>query len=219
VTSPSPPSPPSPSSPLSPSDPLFWRAKYAKPTQGWELGRAAPPLERWFAAHPTTATGKRALVVGCGRGHEARLLAAAGARVVAIDFAPEAIAEARALAERELGAAERERLEFRQRDLFALRADPERYQLAVEHCCFCAIDPARRSEYVDVMADVLVDGGELVALLRTRCTKPTGPPFAVAAEEMARLFERRFVLTHTSVPEDSIDARRGTELFAHLTRR
>jgi methyl halide transferase len=207
------------SPPSSPSDPLFWRAKYAKPTQGWELGRAAPPLERWFAAHPTTATGKRALVVGCGRGHEARLLAAAGARVVAIDFAPEAIAEARALAERELGAAERERLEFRQRDLFALRADPERYQLAVEHCCFCAIDPARRDQYVDVVADVLADGGELVALLRTHCANAEGPPFAVAAGEVERLFARRFAIVATSVPADSIESRRGTELFAHMKRR
>jgi SAM-dependent methyltransferase len=202
---------------LSPSDPQYWRNAYAEASQGWEIGRAAPPLARWFAAH--SPAGRRALVIGCGRGHEARMLAAAGADVVAIDFAPEAIAQATALAERELTAAECTRLEFRVRDLFALRADPERYQLVVEHCCFCAIDPARRSEYVDVMADVLVDGGELVALLRTRCTKPNGPPFAVGVDEMTRLFERRFVLTHTSVPEDSIEPRRGTELLVHMTRR
>lgn len=201
----------------SPSDPQYWRDAYLEPTQGWELGRAAPPLERWFAAHP--AEGKRALVVGCGRGHEARMLARAGAEVVAIDFAPEAIAEATAMAERELSPAERARLQFRLRDLFALGADPERYDLAVEHCCFCAIDPARRNEYVDVVADLLVDGGELVALLRTRCSKPDGPPFAVSPDEVARRFSRRFVIAHTSVPEDSVDARRGTELLAQMTRR
>ncbi|MGZ3441637.1 MAG: methyltransferase domain-containing protein [Polyangia bacterium] len=195
----------------SPSDPQFWRDRYAEPSQGWEIGRAAPPLARWFAAHPPT--GKRALVVGCGRGHEARLLAAAGAHVVAVDFAPEAIAEARALAARDQAA-----VDFRVRDLFRLREDPERYELVVEHCCFCAIDPARRGEYVDAVADVLVDGGELVALFRTQC-KPGGPPFAVAADEMERLFTRRFVLTHTSVPDDSVEGRRGNELLAHLTRR
>ncbi|HEX9105131.1 MAG TPA: methyltransferase domain-containing protein, partial [Polyangia bacterium] len=94
----------------SPSDPQFWRDKYAQAKQGWELGRPAPPLERWFAAHPPT--GKRALVVGCGRGHEARMLARAGAHVVAVDFAPEALAEAQALAEREAVA-----VDFRLRDL------------------------------------------------------------------------------------------------------
>jgi SAM-dependent methyltransferase len=195
----------------SPSDPQFWRDRYAQPSQGWEIGRAAPPLLRWFAAHP--AAGKRALVVGCGRGHEARLLAAAGADVVAIDFAPEAIAEARALAERENA-----RVDFRLRDLFRLRDDPDRYDLIVEHCCFCAIDPARRDEYVDVVADVLADGGELVALFRTQC-KPGGPPFSVAADEMERLFSRRFVLNHTSVPDDSVEGRRGYELLAQMTRR
>ena len=97
----------------SPSDPAFWRQRYAEATQGWEIGRAAPPLERWLGQH--SPKGKRALVVGCGRGHEARLLARLGADVVAIDFAPEALDEARALA-----LAEGVRVDFRLRDLFAL---------------------------------------------------------------------------------------------------
>jgi SAM-dependent methyltransferase len=196
----------------SPSDPRFWRNKYAQATQGWEIGQAAPPLARWFATH--APAGKRALVVGCGRGHEARLLARAGADVVAVDFAEEAIVEARTLA-----AKDEVRVDFRQRDLFALCEDPERYQLVVEHCCFCAIDPARRAEYVAVVADVLADGGELVGLFRTHCSRPDGPPFSVAAGELERLFAARFVLSHTSVPDDSIESRRGAELLVHMTRR
>ncbi len=196
----------------SPSDPEFWRAHWAQPKQGWEIGRAAPPLERWFAQHPPTA--KRTLVVGCGRGHEARLLARLGAEVVAIDFAPEALDEARALALQE-GV----RVDFRLRDLFALPAERERHQLVVEHCCFCAIDPARRGEYVNVVADVLEEGGEFVGLLRTSCPRPDGPPFPVDAREVERLFAPRFVLTHTSVPEDSIAPRQGTELLVHMRRR
>jgi SAM-dependent methyltransferase len=196
----------------SPSDPQYWRDAYAEPTQGWEIGRAAPPLARWFAAN--SPSGTRALVVGCGRGHEARMLAAAGADVVAIDFAPEAIAAARLLAANEgVG------VDFRVRDLFALGGEKERYQLIVEHCCFCAIDPARRGEYVERVAGVLVDGGQYVGLLRTRCTKPVGPPFAVAREEVERLFEPRFTILEASVPDDSIESRRGAELFVHMTRR
>lgn len=196
----------------SPSDPQFWRAHYAQPKQGWEIGRPAPPLERWFAQHSPKA--KRALVVGCGRGHEARLLARLGADVVAIDFAPEALDEARALA-----LADGVRVDFRLRDLFALPRQAERYRLVVEHCCFCAIDPARRGEYVDVVAEVLEDGGEFVGLLRTNCPRPDGPPFSVDPAEVERLFSPRFVLTHTSVPEDSIAPRLGTELLVHMRRR
>ncbi len=196
----------------SPSDPQYWRDAYAEPTQGWEIGRAAPPLERWFAAH--SPSGMSTLVVGCGRGHEARMLAAAGAEVVAIDFAPEAIAAARLLAANEgVG------VDFRVRDLFALGRERERYQLVVEHCCFCAIDPARRGEYVERVAGALVDGGQYVGLLRTRCTKPVGPPFAVARDEVERLFAPRFTILEASVPDDSIESRRGAELFVHMTRK
>ena len=108
---------------------------------------------------------------------------------------------------------------FRLRDLFVLRNDPERYELVVEHCCFCAIDPARRGEYVDVAADVLVEGGELVGLLRTKCPQGAGPPFAVDAAEVERLFSPRFSIEHVSVPEDSIAPRLGTELLVHMKRR
>ncbi|MDB4971395.1 MAG: thiol methyltransferase, partial [Myxococcales bacterium] len=153
------------------------------------------------------------LVVGCGRGHEARALASRGAKVVAVDFAAGALAEARALA-----AEERLSIDFRQRDLFTLPNDPERYDLVLEHCCFCAIDPARRVEYVDVVADMLADDGELVGLFWSH-GKPGGPPFTVDAAELERLFSRRFVLTHLGVPEDSIERRRGQELLAHFHRR
>ena len=107
------------------------------------------------------------------------MLAARGADVVAVDFAPTAMAEARALA-----AAEKLDIDFRQRDLFTLADDPERYDLVVEHSCFCAIDPARRGEYVDVVADVLADGGELVGLFWNH-GKPGGPPFTVDKAELA----------------------------------
>jgi SAM-dependent methyltransferase len=195
----------------SPSDPRFWREHYARSRQGWELGRAAPPLERWF--DEDSPRGRRTLVLGCGRGHEARLLAARGATVTAVDFVGEALAEARQLA-----AAEGLAIDFRERDLFDLPRDPERYDLVVEHCCYCAIDPARRADYVEVVANLLIDGGELVALFWAH-GRPGGPPFSVDGEEIERLFTRRFVLTEMTVPADSVERRRGQELLAIFRRR
>lgn len=115
-----------------------------------------PPLARWFA--DKDLTGKRALVIGCGRGHEARLLAGRGARVVGLDLANDAVIAARALTPPDLA------VEFRQGDLFALRGQPAASDLVVEHTCYCAIGIARREEYVDAIADALVPGGEYVAL-------------------------------------------------------
>jgi SAM-dependent methyltransferase len=192
----------------SPSEPAYWEALYREGGDGWEQGRAAPPLVRHFAAD--APRGRRALVVGCGRGHEARLLAQSGAHVVAIDFAPAAIAAAR-----ELGDAG---IEFRQHDLFALAGAPERYDLVVEHCCFCAIEPARRGAYVDAVANALEPGGELVGLFYAH-GRPGGPPFGTTRDELRTLFADRFAWRGDEVPGDSVERRAGQELLVRMTRR
>ncbi|MEZ4385910.1 MAG: methyltransferase domain-containing protein, partial [Nannocystaceae bacterium] len=87
--------PADPSESRDPNDPEFWDSMYRRGFTGWELGRAAPPIARFFAAN--SPAGKRALVVGCGRGNEARMLAELGAEVVAIDISTTAIAQAEAL--------------------------------------------------------------------------------------------------------------------------
>jgi SAM-dependent methyltransferase len=190
-----------------PSDAGFWQDVYATRHDGFELGRATPPLARWFAAHPPA--GLRVLNPGCGRGHDARLLASAGAQVTAIDFVPEAIAEARALAD-QAGVA----VDFRVRDVFALADEPERYDLVVEHCCFCAIEPHRRQKYLDTIARVLVPGGALVGLFWAH-GREGGPPYTVSRAELEAYLAPRFELRHVEVPRDSVALRMGQELLVH----
>jgi SAM-dependent methyltransferase len=198
----------------SPSEMRFWQTLYEKSGDGWDLGRPAPPLESWFATH--APAGKRTLVLGCGRGHEARMLARAGARVTAVDFAPSAIAEARPLAERE-GLA----IEWLERDLFTLASDDELrrgFDLVVEHCCFCAIDPARRGEYVRVVAELVPSGGELVGLFYSH-GRAGGPPFSVGEGELRDAFAAAFDLVELATPRDSIATRFADERIAIFRRR
>ena len=195
----------------SPSEASFWNSLYLGGRDAWELARAAPPIERWFSSH--SPAGKRALVVGCGRGHEARILAFAGATVTAIDFAPQAITEARALA-----TAAGLTIDFRQRDLFRLPEEADRYDLIVEHTCFCAIDPARRAEYVEVMAALLVEGGELVGLFWSH-GRPGGPPFTTTLAELRTLFSPRFEVLDEHLATDSVALRAGQELLIRFRRR
>jgi hypothetical protein len=198
-----------PEGPGSPSEVRFWSEAYHTHHDGWELARVAPPLAR--AIGSLDVRGKRAVVVGCGRGHEAALLAPAGASVVAVDFAPEALAEARRL----YGSLP---IDWRQRDLFLLARDPEKYDLWVEHCCFCAIDPARRDEYVQVAREVIAPGGELIGLFWAH-GRPGGPPFGLTRAELEARFSPRFELVQVEVPPDSVALRAGQELLAHLRRR
>lgn len=195
---------------LTPSDPGFWDPLFADAGDGWELGRAAPPLVAWLSEH--VPKDLRVLVVGCGRGHEARALAELGARVTAIDFAPSAIAEARARTDPALA------IDFQQRDLFTLRGGPPAFDLVVEHTCFCAIDPARRDEYVDAVADVLVPGGRLVGLFYAH-GRPGGPPFTTSREEVEARFARRFEVAALAPARGSVLIRHGQELLGELRRR
>lgn len=195
---------------LTPSDPAFWDHIYREDSGSWELGRPTPPLAGRLAADPPV--GQRALVVGCGRGHEARLLAELGARVTAVDLADAAITSARAATPSHLD------IDFRVADLFALPGRPDRFDLVLEHCCFCAIEPRRRGEYVDAVADLLVPGGRLVGLFFAH-GRPGGPPYTITADELRAAFAPRFAIDELAITGDSVLLRLGEELLAGFTRR
>ena len=190
------------------SDPAYWAAAYHEGRDGWELGQAAPPLARGIATIPL---GSAAVVLGSGRGHEARLAASAGwPRVVAVDFVATANEEARLLTPPEL----LPRIEWRTADLFALgRSDPQAFDLAIEHTSFCAIAPARREEWLASVAACLRPGGVLLALFYAH-RKPGGPPFATTREEIERLLPRHgFTIETIEIAPDSHPRRAGEELL------
>jgi methyl halide transferase len=191
-----------------PSDAAYWDHIYLHDDGGWELGRPAPPIVHHFTAHPPT--GLRALVVGCGRGHEARALAELGATVTAIDLAPAAILSARALTPAALA------VDWQVADLFDLTAPP--FDLIVEACCYCAIDPTRRPAYVDAVADALRPNGRLIGLFYAH-GRPGGPPYTTDRAELTTRFSRRFTVDALTTPTDSVLTRIGQELLGAFTRR
>ena len=69
--------------------PEFWEELYAGHRDGWEMGVPHPSLVR--LVDTTSPPRGRIAVPGCGRGHDARFLAARGYDVVGFDFAPAAL--------------------------------------------------------------------------------------------------------------------------------
>ena len=191
--------------PLSVNDPGFWQEIYQAGRAGWDLGKPTHAFQRLLASGELSPG--RLLVVGAGRGHDAREFARHGFAVTAVDFAGEAVAAMARLAD------EQAPLAVVQADIFALPpAFDGAFDLLLEYTCFCAIDPSRRGEYADMAARVLKPGGTLVALFFPLDQHAGGPPFAVDEAEVLALFGARgFKLVRSEAPEDSVTQRRHME--------
>ena len=184
----------------------YWSRIYQADDAGWDKGRCAPPIARLFR-DGVLSPGSRVAIIGCGRGHEAFEAARLHFTVTAIDFAPEAIAAVKA------GATE-QRL-----DLTAVEADifdlaqrwPGQFDAIVEHTCLCAIDPARRPEYVQAVAGGLKPQGVLLGLFYAH-NRSDGPPYTISEAEVRGIFSTRFELERLATAPDSFENRAGHEL-------
>ena len=195
-------------------EPGFWEGLYAEGNDGWELREPAPGLVAWLAEGRLGPEGARVAVPGCGRGHDARLLAQRGYQVVGFDFAEAAVKEARALAAAEAGAAR-----FERRDIFTLAADfAEAFDAVWEYTCFCAIDPARRADYVEVVRAILKPGGTLLGCFYPLREGGDGPPYPVALAEVEQLLAPGFRVEESRAPAASVERRHGLEWLVRATR-
>lgn len=193
------------SKPTTVSEPAFWEDLYERREDGWELARPAPPLVDYLARKPPPRG--RVAVLGCGRGHDCRLLAKAGYQVWGFDFAAQAIQEAKALAKQE-GLD----IVFEQRDIFDLVPEYRGFFDGIwEYTCFCAIDPARRGEYVKLVRELLKPEGWLLACFYPLREGTDGPPFPTSEDEVRRLFTPHFTFVEAWEPGTSVERRRGFE--------
>jgi SAM-dependent methyltransferase len=187
------------------NQPEFWEEIYQGGRAGWDLGGPTPALRRLLESGELTPG--RLIVLGAGRGHDARAFARQGFTVTAVDFADDAVAGMRRLADPAAP------VDIRQADIFTLPAElNHQFETILEYTCFCAINPARRHEYADLVARLIAPGGTYVALLFPLDQHRGGPPFAVAAHEVLSLFTARgFVLARRETPPDSVPQRQGLE--------
>jgi hypothetical protein len=173
-------------------DPDYWENRYRICDMPWEKGAPSPGLVDFLAGHPKLPRGT-VCVPGCGTGHDVRAWAAAGFDAVGLDVAPSAVRLAR---ERTKAAG----LTARFRRLDFLRAEPLfRFEWVFEHTLFCAIDPARRDDYVRAVWRWLKPDGQYLAVNYLIPDKD-GPPFGTTREEQWRRFSPQFDLVQEWVP-------------------
>ena len=182
-----------------------WEADYARQTDGWDLGGPTPVFEHLLSVRALPPG--RMIVLGAGRGHDARLFARHGFQVTAVDFASQAVQEMHRLADPAAP------VEILQHDIFTLPESLNNsFDYVLEYTCFCAIDPARRAEYADLVTRLLKPNGLYIDLAFPLDGRKGGPPFAVTETEIFDLFEKRgFKLLSREKPEESVSPRRHAE--------
>src|SRR6185436_14060855 len=189
------------------NSPDKWEADYERRTDGWDLGGPTPIFKRLMLRPSRHLIPGRMIVLGAGRGHDAREFARSGFQVTAVDFASQAVQEMQRLADPDAP------VEILQNDIFALPETLDQsFDYVLEYTCFCAIDPKRRAEYADVVTRLLKLNGIYIDLAFPLDGRKGGPPFAVTEAEIMDLFqERGFKLVSREKPVESISPRRHAE--------
>ncbi len=191
---------------------MNWDEKYQKGEVFWDKGQPAPPLKEYLERHPLRG---RALVPGCGRGHEVALAVTHGLDANGLDIAPTGIAEARAryphLAER-----------FVIGDLFdppeAMRGA---FDVVIEHTCMSALPPSLRTEYRRGIELTLKPGGLLIGVWYINPDLDPGqegPPYPFSVSDLTALFTNGYVILEDYVPEVAFAGREGRERLRVLRR-
>lgn len=189
---------------------MDWNERYLSNDTPWDKGEATPVLAEMISRHPLVFSRKKALVPGCGAGHDARLLATTALEVTGVDIAPLAIQLAGSL---NPGG----NIHFETADFLTPRPGwSNAFDLIWEHTCFCAIDPSMRLSYLKAASRSLKPGGILagVFFINPEMNEgETGPPFGIPVPDLLSLLHMEgFRLADHWEPTSGYPGRIGREL-------
>jgi thiopurine S-methyltransferase len=169
-----------------------WQQRWHMQKTGWDLGGPHPLLATLLERARLEGELRpqaRVYVPGCGRAHEAAFAAQQGYAVMATDFVPAAIDQARQLY------GDLEALTLQVEDALV---DPAAavYDLIIDRAMLCALAPVNRIAYVQACYDRLAPGGLFAGILfaKVGIERDAGPPFACTEAELWDLFRPRFNL-------------------------
>lgn len=189
-----------------------WQGHYDRGDLMWDIEQVSPPFANLWEERKVSP-GK-AIIPGCGRGHEVVYFAERGFDMTGVDFAVGAVTHLeRTLAERDL------RARVIHGDFFSLDVSHDDcYDIMFEQTFFCAIAPSQRSLYVETVTRILKKGGLLVALFYETGTVG-GPPFNTTCADIQNYFPPNFVVEYLEKAGDSIERRKGKEWLAILRKK
>ena len=184
-------------------DQEFWEKRYQNKETGWDIGQVSKPLKNYFDSLEDKNIS--ILIPGCGYGHEAKYLFDRGFKNVSVvDLSSTAIKNL-----------EKRAPNFPKDNLFISNFfnHNQNYDLIIEQTFFCAIDPKLRQNYVNHSHKILKKNGKIAGLLFNKEFENDYPPYGGNQKDYQNLFNKKFIINTLEVAKDSIDPRKGTELF------
>ncbi len=185
----------------------YWDERYLNDATGWDVGEVSEPLKVYI--NQLVKKDIAILIPGCGNAYEAIFLLESGfSNITLIDISPLLVNSLREKLKEYIGNG----LEIIHGDFFKQRG---KYDLIIEQTFFCALDPSLRKAYAIKMNELLNHSGKLVGVLFNR-SFVGGPPFGGNEEEYRELFSQHFYLKKMEKCYNSIEPRKGSELFIIL---
>ena len=190
-------------------DKNYWDKRYVDDSATWDIGKVSRPLKEYI--DQLTNKEIAVLIPGCGNAHEAEYLLQQGfTNIILVDISPVAVNTIR----QKLAAYLDKQLTVICDDFFNLQ---QKFDLVIEQTFFCALDPVLRKDYVAKMADIIKPGGKLVGVLFNRSFEG-GPPFGGSKAGYEKLFSPEFTINKMEECFNSIEPRKGNELFISFSR-
>lgn len=189
-----------------PREPAFWDERFAQGFTPWDRAGVPEQLRAFIAASPPLRT----LIPGCGMGYELAALCDAGWDATAIDFAPVAVANAKAAVGQWAG-------RVLEADFFAY-APPVPLDFIYERAFLCAMPRAMWPQVAQRWAALLAPG-KLLAGYFFFDDAPKGPPFGIARPTLDSLLAPHFDCIEDTAVTDSIPVFEGKERWMIWRRR
>lgn len=185
---------------------IDWESCYLEGNTPWDKGAPSPPLSGWIKSNRPAG---RALVPGCGTGHDVAALIEAGVEAVGVDLSATAVERAQAQYPQYASS-------FHLADLLELPADWRgHFDFVFEHTCLCAWPPEMRGAYAKVVHRLLKPGGLLVGIWFINPDMEPGedgPPFGISLNELSELFPApSWNVEEDFIPQLAYEGREGRE--------
>ncbi|KAK6537898.1 hypothetical protein TWF694_010797 [Orbilia ellipsospora] len=210
-----------------------WKSLWDKGTYHyWDRGQASPSLVDFIENHPEIVQPKdtplKALVPGCGRGHDVNLFASIGIQAYGLELAESATEIAREYGDTLPPPPAPGTRSYITGDFFSNDwlngLDTKQFDIVYDYTFMVALDPAKgfREKWAERVAALIKPGGVLICLefpLYKAYDLP-GPPWAIRSETYVGLLENvGFERIHHDKPTRYLPAGKDTDMISGWRRK